>query len=651
MKNRYQAIYTFFEKDGQVTSDIVYYLRELKKVISSILVVVNGKINPESRKILQNLDVNILVRANEGLDFGAWQAGIQEIGWDKIRKLDGLLLCNCTCFGPFYPFQEMFDFMAKKECDFWGINRHPERDVYFISDDSKSKVIEHLQSYFLFFRSSILKDAHFRKWWDNLVLYSDYKKEVGYHETKFTKYLEDAGFKSASYMDFDKYKDIKDNASLLAADKQLIQDRNPLVKKRLFFLDNIQWLNIGLGNVARNALNYIETQLNYPIEYIWEYLLKTQQMSVLRNNLHLNFYLSKYKTDFQLKDQKIALILFVYYDDLVDYCVKYAKSMPKGSSIFVVSAKQSLLDIYKSKFSSDYKLECRLMENQGRDVAAYLVTTSDVYKKFDYVCCMHDKKTKQLCNRLTGEDFSYYCWENNLASSEFVYNVVKTFEQNKQLGMLVPPVINFADFYPHLGHELTVNKKVMQEVYSKLNLTIPFDEHPVAPYGTMFWVRGKAFQSIFNYKWKYSDFPLEPLPVDGTILHALERIYPMTVQEDGFYVGWLASDEFSSLYLDNQLYMLGKINEKLFPYLGLCNFLGLLMKLEYHFSMQTNFQQKNPITENVLITPKFKKTIRVCSWYKYLFYLILSKITYGKINLRFKQKKQFWQQIKKDLKR
>lgn len=630
------AIYFYFDKDGVVNDYVPYYLDKLKEHSSELCVVVNEPLTPEGRKKLSTHCDKLLVRENIGFDSGAYKYALEYYGYEKLKEYDEILLTNFTCYGPIFPFSEMFDVMDKRECDFWGLSRHPEQPIFLLPPD-KGYMYEHIQSYFVVLRKKILQDPCFEEYWKTLQTPTNYQEAIAFHEIRLTRYLEKRGFVSSAYMNFEKYNSIlKGNASILMADKQLIEDRNPLVKRKLFFLDNNQWMNMGLGHTARDVFNYIKDKTDYPIEYIWDDLLRTQQMSVLRNSLHLNYYLPKNEAHYKLSTQKVALILFVYYEDLVDYCISYAKSMPKGSSIFIISAKQDLLDAYKKAFSSidGYTIECRVMENRGRDVAAYLVAAADVYEKFDYICCMHDKKTKQLLYILTGEEFSYYCFENNLASPAFVLNVIKTFDENKRLGMLVPPTLNFSDFYPMLGNELTANKKITRDIYEKLDLAIPFDEHPVAPYGTMFWVRGAAFKSIFNHKWTYEDFPKEPLPFDGTILHAVERIYPMTSQADGFYVGWLATDEFASMYLDNQLYMLSQLNQNLFSRLGYDCFLGLLWRIQ-----------------NWTNSVKFGKIIRFWSKWKYAFYSIFSQLTFGKTRLRLKQKKAFWKQIKKEFKR
>jgi lipopolysaccharide biosynthesis protein len=59
----------------------------------------------------------------------------------------------------------------------------------------------------------------------------------------------------------------------------------------------------------------------------------------------------------------------------------------------------------------------------------------------------------------------------------------------------------------------------------------PFFDFPV---GTMFWARTAALKPLFNLKLGWSDYPEEPLPNDGTILHALERLLPFVAQHAGY---------------------------------------------------------------------------------------------------------------------
>ena len=50
----------------------------------------------------------------------------------------------------------------------------------------------------------------------------------------------------------------------------------------------------------------------------------------------------------------------------------------------------------------------------------------------------------------------------------------------------------------------------------------------------MFWARPSGLSALIKYNWKWSDFPSEPIPYDGTILHAIERITPIICNEAGY---------------------------------------------------------------------------------------------------------------------
>lgn len=551
MTKRY-CICVFWEKDGIVRDYFSYYLKGLQEVAEKILVVVNGKISEDSRKLLSDMGINILVRENKGLDFWAYKAGIETAGYEELSKYDELILTNCTCYGPIRPFSEMFEEMEKRDCDFWGITKHPEYPSYCINNKKKIKLFEHIQSYFIVFKHSMFTSKDFKNYWKHLNKANNFEEAVAYNEIPFTKYFTEKGFKDASYIDLKLHEKLADNPMFVTY-KLLEKGLLPVVKRKAICGEFNVLFQIQLRSQSAQIIKFLEDNTNYDTKMIYQDLLATKPMSEIKSYLNLNYVLSSEFSDkVQTNDKKIALIMHICYEDLIDYCLKYAQSMPEGTDIYFVSNKKSVLDICKEKENllSNYNVFYRQKNNRGRDVSAYLVTCADVFKNYDYICCMHDKKTSTAQFGVTGEEFSYHCFECNLKSKNYVQNILKTFETKPEIGMFCPPAPEFGP-YRKIGKELMACPKIFIKLMKNLDLHIPFDAHPVAPFGSMFWVRGKAIAPLFRHKWQYEDFPPEPLPKDGTLSHAIERIYPAIAQEAGYLTGWIMPEDYAQNYINN----------------------------------------------------------------------------------------------------
>ena len=188
-------------------------------------------------------------------------------------------------------------------------------------------------------------------------------------------------------------------------------------------------------------------------------------------------------------------------------------------------------------------------------MAALWVALRETLAEYDYVCFLHDKKTKQITPGSVGESWAYKLLSNVAGSPEFVQGILQLLDSDPHLGMLVPP-------FPIHGHYLefsqdlwTTNFDNTNALTQKLSLQVPMspNKDPISAIGNCFWFKTAALREIFKFPWKYEDFPEEPLAEDGTLSHALERIYPYVAQSNGYYSGWVlnqqyASTEFISLY-------------------------------------------------------------------------------------------------------
>lgn len=85
------AFYTFWEKNGIVRKYVLTYLKGLQEVADRIIVIANGNLSTEGKETLERLGVDVLQRENRGIDFGAWKAAFDYLGWNEVRRFDELI--------------------------------------------------------------------------------------------------------------------------------------------------------------------------------------------------------------------------------------------------------------------------------------------------------------------------------------------------------------------------------------------------------------------------------------------------------------------------------------------------------------------------------------------------------------------------------
>jgi lipopolysaccharide biosynthesis protein len=68
------------------------------------------------------------------------------------------------------------------------------------------------------------------------------------------------------------------------------------------------------------------------------------------------------------------------------------------------------------------------------------------------------------------------------------------------------------------------NLEIAEALAARMKFRRPLPVHYDFPIGTMFWARPDALIPLLRLDLRDLDFPEEPLPIDGTVLHALEGL-------------------------------------------------------------------------------------------------------------------------------
>ena len=546
------CIYFIYDKDGIVDDYVIHQLKDLRNSVSFIHCVVNGNLTPEGKAKLSKVADEVYERENKGNDIGAYKAAISFIGWEKLRTFDELIIMNNTCFGPVYPFAELFDWAKERDNDFWGLTRYAK------SDENAKKPYLHqnnnglyYQSYFLVIRRSLLRSALLETFFAEIPDNTTYYESALYYEFAFPGYFEERGFRGDVFCDIDE----NDCYHMIFNPVRLLKEyRMPLFKKRSFF-HNYSDVMVNTGGEATvRLIRYLEEETDYDMNLVWDSILRTNNLSDIVRCAHLNRVLPRdYQTNDKCSETKVGIIFHSYYEDLFDENISYINNFPEDAGVLVTANTEEKRKILEEKLGLlGRRAEVVVIENRGRDVSSLLVAGAEFVSRYDLVCFAHDKKTVQVSPQSVGRSWAYLLHENLYPTKEYVQNVIGLFEKESRLGIAFPPYPSHS-VYETLGSGWTGNFENTKKILEAFDINVKIHDHSlcIAPLGTCFWFRPDALKKLFaGYSgdgWKYGDFPKEPNNIDHTILHAIERAYAYFAQDAGYYPAFLHNDKYAQI--------------------------------------------------------------------------------------------------------
>lgn len=566
------GIFFFYEKNGVVDEFILYYLADLVKNLSELVVVCNGKLSEQGDAAFRQFTDRIIVRENKGLDVWAYKTALDDYGWERLSEFDEVVMTNSTLMGPVRPLREMFDAMAEQQdLDFWGLSiHHGAKTNPFKGKHLYRYLPVHIQSHFIVYRKRFIQSPELQAYWNEMPMIESYTDSVQRYEAVFTKQFEDRGFKWDVYVKTDDLKEFTDYPLLVCPVRLLWDKKCPLFKRRSFMHTLEAYLNDTAGEPVRELYEYLKEETDYPVDLIWKNMIRTMHPHEFTRNLGLTRVVPPTVQDPVLAQQicaerRIALAMHLYFMDMLDQSVAFAAKFPPQTDVFISTNDEKKKRQIEQAFAGQdlHSVTVLVVENRGRDVAAFLCDLAPHLRGYDYVCFMHDKKAIQTRPGSVGASFGYVCNENVCKNAAHVLNVLCEFERDPYLGILCPPYPTHGLYFMNMcsggwGPNFENTKQLLKTL--RLDVPISGEESPIAPFGSVFWFRPDALEPLFAHGWQHSEFPPEPLPQDGTISHAIERVYPFVAQAAGYYPAVVMSRDFAVLRADTmQAYAGGMI--------------------------------------------------------------------------------------------
>lgn len=237
--------------------------------------------------------------------------------------------------------------------------------------------------------------------------------------------------------------------------------------------------------------------------------------------------------DFKMpKDKKIALHIHAYYPELLSDILDRLFYNRFKLDLFVStcdSHSEKLIRSLLKKYPGKVKA-VKVFPNAGRDLGPFFVGFGPaILSNYDYVGHLHTKKADQVKDKNVGDVWFKFILDNLLGnqSAGMMDSILIEMMKNESLGMVFPDDPNVISW--------DANFDIATKIGKQLSITnLPQDF--IFPVGSMFFARTDAIKPFLKLKLKWNDLPEEPLPYDGTMLHAIERLFPFVVEKAGFSI-------------------------------------------------------------------------------------------------------------------
>ncbi len=227
---------------------------------------------------------------------------------------------------------------------------------------------------------------------------------------------------------------------------------------------------------------------------------------------------------------QICLQIHIFYLDLLENIVTEINKIPYAFDCYISTDSTDKAEYIRNYFKSHsnaVNVIVEIYDNKGRDVYPLIAQMSKYVTKYKFICHMHTKKSKI---DIFGDNWREYLFGSLFGSKENIENILKNLEMNKGLGIVFPKPFQNLENAIHWG----LNKELAENVLQKLDIDIKLPVNNIVfPVGNMFWARVDAVLPIFTNTLA-NNFPNEKGQADGTIAHAIERLWVYTAEYNGY---------------------------------------------------------------------------------------------------------------------
>ena len=230
----------------------------------------------------------------------------------------------------------------------------------------------------------------------------------------------------------------------------------------------------------------------------------------------------------------IAIHAHIYYKDLFSEIRDYINSMPYGFDLYISVVSDEARKDCENVFSTIKnlkRLDVRVVPNQGWDIAPMICSFPTDILEHDFFAHIHGKKS---LNNPSMNGWRKYLLDGLFLNKDHIGRIFSIFKQNPTVGMCYPQSFGKLPMHWNTWGD---NRSYGEMLAHRLGIGALPGGYIEFPAGSMFWARTAALASLFKLGLRPEDFaPNHFNSRDGTLAHAIERIFVPVVRHAGFEV-------------------------------------------------------------------------------------------------------------------
>lgn len=234
-------------------------------------------------------------------------------------------------------------------------------------------------------------------------------------------------------------------------------------------------------------------------------------------------------------NRRIAVVIHLFYIELWGEFERALTGIPGEFDLYISITQGNAKEVSSEILKSFPNAKIFELPNKGRDILPFLTIFKEIVPlNYDLILKLHSKKSPHLKGYSGVDDYGEKWRTISLSSlahwKKRVKDIFDLFDSNPTLGIFAP--------FSHLClfNSTDINFQTIDKLMPGIDRKAFDNSKFCYAGGSMFWFRPQAISRIFELNLSAKDFEDESGQLDGTLAHALERLFGVLCQTSGYLI-------------------------------------------------------------------------------------------------------------------